>query len=159
MMKHNPVFTVHAAGSGRGWAYVSVSELQLIAQDVVAMDGVNGGLVLPTLAEQFPRDGGMMFGNRAGKFLGEIKIPPDTLFVGTSEAKHGFGATEIDDILELTIGGEAFGIVVPKLHDQRLQLLKFVRKAGGGFHPLAFLITVFRSETYSLSIHNGNLPD
>lgn len=130
---------------GCGEARESVGELQLVAQDVVAMDRVDRGLVLPALAGQLAADGGAFLGDRAGEFLGQIKIAPDAFIVGTSETEHRLGVLEVDDVFELTVLGNTFWVVVPHLHDQRLQLLEFVRKTGRGFHPLAFLIAVFRS--------------
>ena len=118
------------------------------------MDRVDRGLVLPALAGHLAGDGRALFGNRAGQFLGQIKITPDAFFVGTSEAEHGLGVLEVDHVVELTVRGETFGVVIPEVDDQRLQLPKFVRETGRGFDALPLLIAVFGPQTYSLSIHN-----
>ena len=118
------------------------------------MDGVDRGLVLPALAGQLAADGGALLGDRAGKFLGQIKISPDTFIIGTSESEHGLGVLEVDHVVELTVRGEALGIVIPEVYDQRLQLPKLVRETGRGFDALTLLIAVFGPHTYSLSIHD-----
>ena len=123
------------------------------------MDRVDLGLVLLALAGQFAADGGALLGDRAGKFLGQIKITPDAFLVGTSEAEHGLGVIEVDHIVDLTVRREAFGVVIPEVYDQRFQLPKLVRETGRGFDPFAFLMTVFGPETYSLAIHNGDFLD
>jgi hypothetical protein len=154
-----PKFGCHRAGSRCPRSGVSVRKLQLVAQDVVATDRVDRGLVLPALTVQFAGDCGALFGNRAGKFLGQIKITPDAFFVGTSEAEHGLGVIEVDHVVKLTVRGETLGVVIPEVYDQRLQLPKSVGETRRGFDALAFLITVFGAETDSLSIHNDNFPD
>lgn len=120
------------------------------------MDRVDRGLVLPALAGQLAADGGAFLGDGCGELLGQIKIAPDAFIVGTPETEHGLGVLEIDGVFELTVLSNTFGTVISHVDGQRLQLLEFVRQTGRGFHPLAFLIAVFRSETDSLSIHNGN---
>ena len=123
------------------------------------MDGVDRGLVLPTLTGQLTADGGAPFGNRVGKFLGQIKIAPDAFIVGTWEAEHGLGVIEVDHVVELTARRETSVVVIPEVYHQRLQLPKFVRETGRGFDPFAFLITVFGPETYSFLVHTGDLLD
>ena len=130
-----------------GKACVSVSELQLVAKDIVTMNGVDRGLVLPALTGQLTADGGALFGNRACQFLGQIKIAPDAFIVGTWEAEHGLGVIEVDHVVELTARREAFVVVIPEVYCQRLQLPKLVRETGRGFDPFAFLITVFSPKT------------
>ena len=158
-MTYAPRLSLAIQSDSRGEVRDSVSEPQLVAQDVVAMDGVDRGLVLPALAGHHAADGGALFGNRAGKFLGQIKITPDAFLVGTSEAEHGLGVIEVDHVVKLTVRGETFGVVIPEVYDQRLQLPKLVGETGRGFDALTFLITVFGPETYSLSIHNDNFLD
>ena len=98
-------------------------------------------------------------GNRAGQFLGQIKIAPDAFIVGTWEAEHGLGVIEVDHVVELTARREAFVVVISEVYSQRLQLPKLVRETGRGFDPFAFLITVFSPKTYFLSIHDGDFLD
>jgi hypothetical protein len=131
----------------------SVGKLQLVMQDVMAMEHVDLCFVLPALAGQFTGDDSAMFGNRSGEFLGQIKIAPDAFIVGASDPEHGFGVFEVNDVLELTVLGNTFWVVVGQVHDQRLQLSKLVRETGRGFDPFAFLMTVFSPETDFLSIH------
>ena len=94
------------------------------------MDRVDGGFVLPALTRQFAADDGAMLSNRLGKFLGQIKVAPDAFVIGTSKTEHGLGILKVDHVLELTALGGSFCVIIPDVYDQRLQLPKFVRKAG-----------------------------
>jgi hypothetical protein len=78
----------------------SVTQLQLIAQDVLAVDCVDGGLVLPALAREFATDVGALSGNGAGQLLAQIEVAADAFIVGTSEAEHGLGVFEVDEVFE-----------------------------------------------------------
>jgi hypothetical protein len=138
-------------------AHDSVTEFQLIAQDVLAVDRVDGGLVLPALTGEFATDVGELSGNRAGQLIGQIEVAPDAFIVGTSEAEHRLGVLEVNDVFDFPVLAYSFWVVIAQRHFQGPQLLKFVGQAGRGFDPLAFLIAIFSSEPYFLSIHDANL--
>lgn len=121
------------------------------------MDRVDGGLAAPALTSMFPRYGSVSFGDGGGQILGEFKIPPDTLVVGTGEAEHGLGVGEVDLVFDLTALGDPIGIEVLKVNGQGFQLLKCVRQAGGGFNALAFLLTEFPPSAAFVSVLNAIL--
>ena len=127
----------------------SVGEPELVPQNVVAMDGVNCGLALPALTAHFGGDGGAMSRNRVGEFLGQIKIATDASFVGTINTEHGLGVIEVGRVFDLAVLGDAFGVVVTEIHDQRLQLRIFFRETGRVFGPLAFLLAIFKAGSFS----------
>ena len=120
------------------------------------MDRLDRGLALPALAAGFAGHAGAMLGDGGGEFLGQVKIATDAAFVGTIDAEHGSGIGEIGFVSDLTILGDTCGVVETEVDGQRLQLLKFRREAGGIFHPLAFLLTIFETGTGCLSIHGYN---
>ena len=94
------------------------------------MDRVDGGLALPALAGHFGGDGGAVFRHGFGEFLGQIKIAADTAVVGTINAEHRLGVSEIRREFDLAVLGETCGVVVPEVYCQRFQLWELVGQAG-----------------------------
>lgn len=134
-------------------AVYSITEAERVAQDIVARDGVDGGLALPALAAHFGADRGAVLLNRFGDRLRQIKIAPNTAGIGTVHTEDGFGTVEIRRVLDLAVLGNAFGIVIAEVHDQRFQLGKSVREGGRAANALAFLRAVIEAWSFFWSIH------
>src|ERR1017187_1743118 len=66
----------------------SVGDVERVLQNVVAMDRVDGGLALPTLAALLGSDRGAMFLDGFRQVVAQIKIAPDTSVVRTIDTEH-----------------------------------------------------------------------
>ena len=132
----------------------SILQAQLVAQDIVAMLGFDGGLALPTLAAQFTCCGGKMRGNCVGQFLAQVKIAANAFVVGTSERKHRLGVGEIDRVFDFTRLVNPSGGVVREIHLQGFQLAKLLGEVGRGIDSQVFLLTIFRTRAYFVSLHS-----
>ena len=117
------------------------------------MDGADGRLASPASAEYFAHNGCAPLGNGGGEFFGQIKIASDAFVVGTTEAEHGLGVRQVDDVVESPVLERIVGAVVIKIDGQRLQLRECLREVGGILDPLAFLLAVFSSGTLSVWKH------
>ena len=131
----------------------SITEAECVAEDVVARDGVDGGLALPALTAHFGADRGAVLLNRFGDRLRQIKIAANTAGIGTVHTEDRLGPVEIRRVFDLAVLGNAFGIVIAEVHDQRFQLGKFVREGGRAANALAFLLPVIEARSFFWSIH------
>ena len=135
----------------------SIAEAEGVAEDVVARDGVDGGLALPALAAHFGADGSAVLLDGLGDRLGQVEVAADAAGVGAVHAEDGLGAVEIRGVFDLAVLGNAFGIVIAEVHDQGFQLRKLVREGGRAADALAFLRAVIEAWTFFWSIHrNGS---
>jgi hypothetical protein len=133
----------------------SITEAERVAQDVVAGDGIDGGLALPALAAHLGGDGGAVFADGFGELVREIEIAANTAGVGAVHAEDGFGAVEIGRVLDLAVLGDALGVEIAEVHDQGFQLGKFVHEGGGTADALAFLLAVIETRSFFWSIHRS----
>lgn len=135
----------------------SITEAERVAQDVVARDGVDGGLALPALTAHFGGDGGAVLFDGFGELVGKVEITADTSGIGAIHAEDGFGAVEIGRVFDLAILGDALGIEIAEIDDQGFQLGKFVREGRRIADALAFLRAVVEARSFFWSIHrNGS---
>src|SRR5688572_14422692 len=118
-----------AKSAGEGSAQ-SVREAEFVAQDLVAMGGADVVFVEPPLAAQFARRSRLVRGHGAGDLIAQVEIATDALVVLAIEAEQGFGVAQVDGVFDLTALGHAFGVVVPEIHGQGLQLGKFIRETA-----------------------------
>ena len=84
------------------------------------MDPVDGRLASPALAAYFAGRRGAVRGNGLGEILTQIKIATDAFIVGTIEAEHGLGISEVHHVFDLTTPVDAFGIIIREFHRQGL---------------------------------------
>jgi hypothetical protein len=133
----------------------SITEAERVAQDVVARDGVDGGLALPALTAHFGGDGGAVLLDGLGELIGQVEIAADAAGIGAIHAEDGFGAVEIGGVLDLAVLGDTLGVEIAEIHDQGFQLGKFVREGGRTADALAFLRAVVETWTFFWSIHRN----
>jgi len=119
-----------------------ILKVELIAQNVVAADPVDGGLALPTLAADLPRHAVLMGGNRVGKVLAQVEITADALVVVAIEAEDGFGVRQVDGVFDLAVFADALSAVKREIQRQGLQFMESVRKAGGFLNSDVFLLAI-----------------
>ena len=134
-------------------AVYSITEAEGVAQDVVARDRVDSGLALPALTAHFGADRGAVLADGFGELVRKIEITANTAGIGAIHTEDGFGAVEVGRVLDLAVFGDALGIEIAEIHDQRFQLGKFVREGGRADDALAFLRAIVEARSFFWSIH------
>ena len=135
----------------------SITEAERVAEDVVARDGVDGGLALPALAAHFGGDGGAVLLHGLGELVRQVEIAADTAGIGAVDAEDGFGAVEIGGVLDLAVLGDALGIEIAQVDDQGFQLGKFVGEGRRTADAFALLRAVVKAWAFFWSIHRNGL--
>ena len=128
---------------GKPLSGASKLQRELIAKDVVAIDPVDSGFALPTLAAQLAVNVALMFSHGSGKGYAQIKIASDAFLVGTGEAKQCLGISEIEGAFDLAQWSPAKRAEVGKQPAERLQLGKGLGQARSEVDPLALFMKVF----------------
>src|SRR5882672_11530439 len=102
-------------------AEVSVLQGEFVAEDMAAMNLVDGRLAEPALTAHFTSDGNLPPCHRLSKRFAQIKIAADAFGVDAIQSEHRFGVFRIDGVFDLPVLTDTFGAEVCEFHRERLQ--------------------------------------
>jgi hypothetical protein len=123
----------------------SIPEAEFVAQDIIAVDRIDGQPAGPTLAAHFTADRGAPGLDGFGEFVAQIEIAADTFGVDTIESEDGLCVREVHVVFDFIVPAVGRPGAVDKFHPQRFQLRKLLRKTHGLAHPLLFLLAILRT--------------
>src|SRR5262245_19836333 len=99
----------------------SISQAQIIPQEISAIGAPDCFLVAPAVAAEFSARRGFTSRHSLGQYITEIEIAANAFLVNAINTKYRFGVVEIHVVFDLAAPAHAVRRVISEFHDQGFQ--------------------------------------